>query len=80
MAIPKEELIRMLTDAQLDEERAVPVFLRHLSTAIFWTGVTRQKSLKAKAFFEGLSNDSERHKKIVSDLLSKIKEDSRDAF
>lgn len=65
----KIEIIRLLKDALLAEERAVPIYNKHLESAVFWTGISEDKANKARSALQVLSSESLRHRMIVEKIL-----------
>ena len=78
--IEKQELLKLLKEAYNAEEMSIPVYMRHLKTAVFWTGVPREEAEKTRKLLNDLAIGSNSHKKIVMDLINKVKESNRDAF
>ncbi|MFA5270810.1 MAG: hypothetical protein WC412_00520 [Candidatus Omnitrophota bacterium] len=78
--IKKEDLLKELEGALIAEEKSIPIYMKHLDLAIFWTGWDEQTIAKARSVFGNLAGESERHKVLVAGLIKKIKEDKRDAF
>ncbi len=72
----KQKVIGILTDAILAEEKAMPIYTRHLNTVLFWTGLDEQKAARMKVMFEQLARESEQHKQIVEKLLLKIQSEA----
>lgn len=70
--IEKQELLRFLEEAYLYEESAVPIYTRHLESAVFWTGIKPESIKRMKDLLEKLAKDSERHKIIVQKLIADI--------
>lgn len=70
----KEKIIEILNRALVGEEKAIPIYNRHLSSSIFWTGIAEEKSERIKEILEQLINDSRRHKIMVEGLINKLKE------
>ena len=78
--IKKAELLDILNQALLAEEKSVPLYTKHLSQAVFWTGWDKELIEKIRGSFEHLAEASTRHKDIVQNLMERIRKDSRDAF
>jgi hypothetical protein len=78
--IKKEDLLKELKEALVTEERSVPVYMKHLDSAIFWTGWEEGTLTKAKTIFTHLAQESSRHKVMVDNLIEHINEDKRNAF
>ncbi|MDD4183706.1 MAG: hypothetical protein PHT53_07830 [Candidatus Omnitrophica bacterium] len=78
--IKKEDLLKELKEALAAEENSIPVYMKHLDSAIFWTGWEDGILTKAKTIFTHLAQESSRHKIMVDNLIKHINEDKRDAF
>lgn len=78
--ISKTDLLKMLAKAQATEEKVVPIYEKHLYTALDWTTIDDDKKKHVRDKLQEMAEDSKKHKKIVDGLINKIKEDSRDAF
>ena len=68
----KEELLKILKDAQMIEERLIPIYMDHLSSAVFWTGLDEKKVFEIKVLLKKLADDSRRHKATVDDVIAKF--------
>jgi rubrerythrin len=71
----KDAIIEILNKALTGEEKAVPIYNKHLSSSLFWTGIEKEKSERIKKILKKLANDSSRHKTTVEGLISKLKEE-----
>ena len=71
-----DKIIDILDKALLGEEKAVPIYNRHLSSSVFWTGIAKEKSERIKKILKQLADDSVRHKAMVEGLISKLKEEA----
>lgn len=78
--IAKQELLKLLADALKTEEDAVLIYKKHLESAIFWTGLERDKIKKAKELLDSLAQGSAGHKKAVAKLIKDVQEKDKDAF
>ena len=76
----KKELLAILEKARLAEERSIPIYTRHLSSAVFWTGMKKENVDKIKETLRVLAEDSERHKKMVEYLIELADTEEKDAF
>lgn len=72
--------MKELKEALAAEENSIPVYMKHLDSAIFWTGWEEGVLTKAKTIFTHLAQESSRHKIMVDNLIKHINEDKRDAF
>jgi rubrerythrin len=78
--ISKENLLKKLKEALVAEEQSIPIYTKHLDSAIFWTGWDKEIVANAKAVFTHLANESGRHKIIIAGLIERIEKDKKDAF
>lgn len=78
--IQKQELLRILQNALAAEEKAIPIYMKHLSSAIFWTGIDADRIKKAKKLLSRLAEGSTYHKKVVGELIEKIEKENKNAF
>jgi len=78
--LKKQELLKMLKEAYDTEEMSIPIYMRHLKSAVFWTGIDKEKTDKIRKILGELASGSEGHKKVVVDLINEIKESKKDAF
>jgi rubrerythrin len=69
-----QKLLEILTQAQNLEEKIIPIYMKHLESAIFWTGLEKDKVSQAKKMLKRLEEDSKRHKVVVEKLIERIKE------
>ena len=65
----KENLIKLLKQALLAEEKAIPIYNRHLESAVFWAGLPEDSVAKIKSVLELLAKESASHKMIVDKIL-----------
>ena len=78
--INKDKLLRILKDAYYSEEEGVLIYTKHLNSAIFWTGLDKDKVEKAKKILENLAKGSIAHKPVVEEMIKYVKETKKDAF
>lgn len=78
--IGKQELLKILKNALDAEEKAIPIYAKHLETAVFWTGINKDNIKKAKDLLKQLANETDNHKNIIINLIKKIREDKNNAF
>ena len=80
MAIEKKKLLKLLAEALELEENAIPIYNRHLKTALFWSGLPAADREQLRIQLGILDKESTRHCRILSELTARIKEDARDVF
>ena len=78
--INKDELLRILKDAYYAEEEGVLIYTKHLNSAIFWTGLDKDKVRRIKEILESLAKGSIAHKPVIEKMIKYVKESSKDAF
>ena len=78
--INKDKLLRILKDAYYSEEEGILIYTKHLNSAIFWTGLDKNKIKRIKEILESLAKGSIAHKPIVEKMIKYVKETNKDAF
>ncbi len=78
--ITKENLLIKLKEALVAEEQSIPIYTKHLDSAVFWAGWDDQVAKKAKDTFRSLAHESEKHRALIEKLIEEIKRDKRNAF
>lgn len=78
--ISKKELLSILEDAKIAEEKAIPIYAKHISSAVFWTGIKQEDIDKIKGTLHTLADESKKHKKMVEHLIDLVKKEGKDAF
>jgi rubrerythrin len=68
--ITKDELTRMLRDASDLEEGIMEFLTKFVERYFDWRGLPPDKVSAAKMLIEKLRTDSERHNKIVEDIIT----------
>ncbi len=80
MGVSKNELLAMLKDALALEEGAMPIYSRHLKTALFWSGLAPEVREQLRIQLGILEKESGRHTKALLEMKKKIEEDERNVF
>lgn len=78
--IRKEELLKFLKESEVLEEKSIPVYTKHLESAIFLSGFSKQEQEELKKVLLILKKGSEVHKEIYEDLINKIRESAKDVY
>jgi len=78
--INREELIRILKYSLDREEKSIPIYTKHLESAIFWTGIDEAKAKGLKELLRYLAQESQKHMNIIDKLIQEIQERNQDAF
>ena len=68
----KDAVLKMLREALDSEEKVVPIYNKHLESALFWTGLPAPAAEKAKTILNRLIDDSLGHKEAVLTLIKRI--------
>jgi hypothetical protein len=76
----KEELLVMLQRGLDEEERAIPLYTKHLSTTLFLSGFKPESQVQIKELLMLLKKESEFHAKVYDGLLMSIKESQQDVY
>ena len=80
MAVDKKHLLKMLDDAIALEDRAIPVYSRHLKTALFWSGLPPEEREHLRIQLNVLEKESLKHIEALGRLRAGIERDPRDVF
>ncbi len=78
--INKDELVDILNKARAAEEQAIPIYAKHMGSAVFWAGLTEKDAAKVRSLLTDLAEESDIHKRILDGLIAKIKERPENAF
>lgn len=80
MSVTKKELLKMLDDAIALEDRSIPVYMRHLKTAMFWSGLPAAQREQVRIQLGILQKESQRHSALLGELRQKVEKEGRDVF
>jgi hypothetical protein len=80
MGVEKNKLLAMIDDALMKEEKAMPLYSRHLKTALFWSGLSAAVREQLRIQLGILETESNRHAKVLTEMKKKIEEDKRNVF
>lgn len=78
--IKKDMLLELLKKGLDGEEKAVPIYTKHLQSAVFWAGLAQKEAQEARRILEQLAVESAGHKRIVMELIDNIERSDKDAF
>ena len=67
-----DKILKMLREARNSEEGVIPIYMKHLESAIFWTGIPRDNVPKAKTILRRLADESVAHKIVVEKLIARF--------
>jgi len=76
----KEELLVMLKRGLDEEERAIPLYTKHLGTTLFLSEFKPEAQAKIKELLLLLRKESEIHAKVYEGLLKSVKEAQQDVY
>jgi len=80
MGVEKKKLLKMLEEASQLEDRSIPIYSRHLKTALFWSGLDASTREQLRIQLGILEKESQRHTKVLKEMAKKIREDKRNVF
>jgi rubrerythrin len=78
--INKSELTRLLRDASDLEEGVMGFLTKYLEKYFDWTGFPEDKVAEAKNLIDRMRTDSEKHNRVVEELLAWISGRGEDEF
>ena len=56
----------------LAEEEALPIYSKHLSSALFWSGLADEEQKKIRASLEILAKETKEHIKILKSVKERL--------
>ena len=68
----KDELLKLIEDSIIIEERAIPIYQEHIDSALFWSGFSAEQQETIKSTLEEITKDSEKHIAILNALKKKV--------
>ena len=80
MSVPKKELLKMIDEAIDLEDKSVPVYMKHLNTALFWSGLSKWERDQLTISLNMLAKESSRHSAKLSALREKIEKGGKDVY
>ena len=78
--INKQQLIKVLEEGLKVEESVIPLYSKHISNALFLSGLEKEKEAGIREILNKLRSDSLRHKGLFEDLLNKVRESNKDVY
>ena len=72
MANDNAKILKILKDARNSEEGVIPIYMKHLESAMFWTGIPQDNVPKAKTILRRLAAESAAHKIAVEKLITRF--------
>lgn len=76
----KEELLAMLQRGLDEEEKAIPLYTKHLGTTLFLSSFKPESQVKIKELLMLLKRESESHAKIYDGLLAAVEGAQQDVY
>lgn len=76
----RESVIAFLEESIKTEEVAVPIYAKHINNVLFFSSFDTDYQTRIKAILEKLLDESERHKRIFSELLERVTKESCDVY
>ena len=72
MTTDNDKVMELLREARNAEEGIIPIYMKHLESALFWTGVPQDNVSKAKTILKRLAAESSAHKIAVEKLIARL--------
>jgi rubrerythrin len=67
-----DKALEILKGARNAEEKSIPIYTKHLESALFWTGISEDRALKAREILKRLAAESAAHKIAVEALIARL--------
>ena len=71
----KEALIKSLEKSLLCEEKAIPLYSKHINNTLFLSKFSEKDKDRVRKVLELLAKDSDRHMHIFEGLIEKVKKE-----
>ena len=68
----RDKLIKLLQEALIVEEKAVPIYNSHLRSVVFWAGLDENKAARIREVLGVLAEESKHHELMVKKVLDKM--------
>ena len=78
--INKEDLLKSLKASLNTEERAIPLYTKHINRTLFLSGFDKDLQSKIKDTLLTLKAESQRHEQIFRSLVDKVERSQRDVY
>lgn len=66
--LSKREVSKLIDEAIINEEAAIPIYASHIKAAMFWSGLPDKKQEKIRAGLEVLLKDSRGHVSLLKEV------------
>ncbi|MGM0442210.1 MAG: hypothetical protein ACQEQC_07310 [Elusimicrobiota bacterium] len=70
----KKDILKKIDEAIITEEKAVPIYAKHLESTLFWSDMPEEYRERIKKLFEKLKEESLGHKGKLEYIKKKIQE------
>ncbi len=80
MSVTKKELLKMIDDAIDLEEKSIPVYMKHINTALFWSGLPEWERKQLGIYLNMLAKESGKHSVKLNSLKKKIEQGGKDVY
>lgn len=78
--ITKEKLMTHLGEALKTEENAIPLYSKHIGSTLFFSPFEEEKRKRIQEILNKLIYDSQRHARMIEDLIDKLKNGDKDVY
>ena len=80
MSTTKNELLKMIDNAINLEEKSILIYKKHLDTALFWSGLQKEKQSRLRKSLNTLAKESGKHFAKLNTLKEAIKKEEKDVY
>lgn len=78
--LTKEQLLNSLQEALKTEESTIPLYVRHINSALFLSGFEDETQKRIKQILDKLHRESTAHSKIYKKMIGRIEGDERNVY
>lgn len=76
----KEDLIKKIDEAISTEEKAIPIYVKHLESLTDLSELEPEQKKKLKEMLEKMRNETREHKNFLENLKEEILESDEDEY
>ena len=69
-----------LNEALKTEENAIPLYSKHIGSTLFFSPFEEEKRKRIQEILNKLIYDSQRHARMIEDLIDKLKSEDKDVY
>jgi hypothetical protein len=80
MGLTKKELLKLIDEAIDLEDKSIPVYMKHLGTALFWSGLPKWERHQLDVYLNVLAKESAKHSVRLAALKEKIEKGGKDVY